>query len=451
MGKKDERDAAADFFGDSDIGWMEGNDSLPPVAPDKLPPVPPGTELPVQPEKTGEQLPIAPPPPPPVPAGQKTATPMLGNTDRDDWSDKVSEAPDELKKLASAPTLVFSSVPTLPPQPSPAAAGRVSAPSAPPASEGPIDPDAPMTIDVPVTEEHDKADAPTVEIDKNVVPGVEDNTEVRQPDPEPDPPSEVEPVFADAFVEKEEPLVRTSDPAPARVRTPAPAPRREEPPTPPPAPRRMRYAPRGTEQAWREAAGVLVTAASFADEAGRANLLYEAGHIYHRRVDDADGAETMYRDAAAAGLVSTRLQRDLADLFGRSGRFDEQVVALRALAAQEAGGAEVDALTEAGLLLSRRLQRQDEAVEMLRQAAAVDTRDYISRALLRALLPTVSSQAEERLAVLRELADLSACAAPGSCGTPSSWACRRSWHRCRTPLPHRSPGRRWRRRCKGPQ
>jgi len=410
VGKKDERDAAANFFGDSDLDWMGEEDAsknLPPAPPS----VPPGTELPVDPEKTGDQLPVAPPPPPPVPAGQKTATPKLGDPQGEDWSDKVSEAPEELKKLSSAPTLVFSSVPTLPPQPSPASKGEVSTPSAPPDADE-VDPDAPMSIDVPATEEHSEADAPTVEIDKKQAPGQEDHTEVKAPEPEPEPPSEVEQVFGDAFSEKEEPLVRTSDPAPARVQTPAPAPPRQEvapdpaPAPAPAAPRRLRYAPRATRDAWREAATVLVAAAGFAGDDGRAGLLFEAGHIYHRRVDDLQGAETMYRDAASAGHNDPRLHRSMAELFGRAGRHDEQVQALRALAARQTGGAEVDALTEAGLVLSRRLQRQEEAVEMFRQAARADDRDYISRALLRALLPTVSEQAEERLAVLRELAAL---------------------------------------------
>lgn len=385
--KKDDLDVAADFFGDGDLDWMDDG-----TAPGGVPRVPPGSEMPISPESPSEQMPVAPPPPPPVPPGQRTATPVMGGADAG-WSDKVSEAPPDLKKLSQAPTLVFSSVPTLPPQPSPAQ--RSATPPPPPA----LDDDGPVP-----TEEASAADAPTVEIDRAPPPHEEDKTEVRQEDP----PSEaVEPVFGDAFQETEEPLVRTSDPSPARVQTPPPATRREGIATPPPVPRRVRYAPPGVETAWRQAATTLVAEASRRDQGQRGQLLFEAAEIYHRRVDDRSGAETLYRDAVAAGHGEPRLFRGFAELLGQNGAYDEQANELVALAAREDGEASVDALIEAGLLLSRRLQQHEGAAELLRQAAAISPADYISRALLRALLPSVPEAVEERLGVLEQLAQLS--------------------------------------------
>jgi hypothetical protein len=85
-------DAAKDFFGDSDIDWLDDED---------------------------ERMPVAPPPPPPLSTPPvKTATPLAAGPS-EEWAQKVSEAPADKKGLASAPTLIFSSVPTLPPMPSP--------------------------------------------------------------------------------------------------------------------------------------------------------------------------------------------------------------------------------------------------------------------------------------------------------------------------------------------
>lgn len=447
MGKKEEdKDVAADFFGE-DAEWLadDTRNSLPPqnevsdadalkVAPEVQQAVDSGDEL-GAPEKTGEQIPVAPPPAPPVDPSIRTATPA-SPSNADGWSNQVSEAPKDLSGLAQAPTLVFSSVPTLPPQPSPARKVSTPTPSerilvppsgtevaidhSPAADEPP--PDAPadpsaappigelppptMEVETPL-EPADAADAETVEIDKQQV-GHGDLTEIAKA-PEP-PVTESDAVYGDAFSDDEQaPLVRTSDPSPARVQTPPPAMERSaEPPAPAPAPR-LRYTPRGTEEGWRDAATTLVGAAAYADASGKGRLLFEAGHIYHRRVDDLDGAEAMYRDAVAAGVTDPRLHHAYAELLGHHGRREEQVTALLGLADASNGGARVDALIEASLLLSRGLGRSGDALPLLRQAAEEDPNDYISRALLRALYPSLdlaTVSVEERMTSLDELASL---------------------------------------------
>ena len=408
MGKKDQnRDAAADFFGD-DAEWLgdDTRDSIPPeneVDDGDAMKVAQGVQgaSPVDelgaPEKTGEQIPVAPPPAPPVDPSIRTATPAPGG---DGWSDKVSEAPKDISNLAQAPTLVFSSVPTLPPQPSPA-----SKPPKGPAPDADVDRPPTMEVDEPV-EPPDDADAETVEIAAPVGHG--DLTEVAKA-PEP-PVSESDAVYGDAFPTAEEaPLVRTSDPSPARVQTPPPAMAREAgPPGPAPVPR-TRYTPRGTEEGWRASAATLAGAAAYVDAAGRGRLMFEAGHIHHRRINDLQGAESHYREAIAAGVTDPRLYHAHAELLGQQGRVDEQVEALRGLADSSEGGARVDALVEASLLLSRGLGRPNDAIPLLREAAADDAADYISRALLRALYPGVdvaTASLAERIETLGELADL---------------------------------------------
>ncbi len=409
MGKKEQdRDAAADFFGE-DEEWFRDDtrNSLPPVDPDAdALQVAPEVQQAMnvvddlgEPEKTGEQIPVAPPPAPPVDPSIRTATPLAPSTG--DWSSQVSEAPRDLSSLAQAPTLVFSSVPTLPPQPSPARRTEAARPQIPDAAqEVALDPPPPtMEVEQPI-EPPDEADAETVEIDHAPV-GHGDLTEIAKP-PEPEV-TESDAVFGDAFTDAlEEPLVRTSDPAPARVRSATPEP-------PPPAAPRLRYTPRGTEEGWRHAATTLVGAAAYASPLARGRLLFEAGHIYHRRVDDIGGAEAMYRDAVAAGVTDPRLHHALAEILGQQGRRDDQALALQSLADACEGGARIDALIEASLLLSRGLGRPGEALPLLRSAAEEDPSDFISRALLRALYPSLdvaTAPVSERMETLEQLATL---------------------------------------------
>lgn len=108
--KKHDQDAAADFFGDGDVDWMSDEEEAANGVASSPPSVPP---VPASRAPDSERLPVAPPPPPSV----RTATPLDGNIDPN-WADKVTDAPAD-GGLAGAPTLVFSSVPTLPPQPTP--------------------------------------------------------------------------------------------------------------------------------------------------------------------------------------------------------------------------------------------------------------------------------------------------------------------------------------------
>ncbi|MBT3220153.1 MAG: hypothetical protein HN348_13780, partial [Proteobacteria bacterium] len=93
MGKKKDTDLVAGFFGDNDLDWLDEDDSL-----DR--------------EVTGDELPIAVPPPP---GGNTEPPPTIGS----DWGNRITEAPKASPGLSSAPTLVFSSVDTLPPMPAP--------------------------------------------------------------------------------------------------------------------------------------------------------------------------------------------------------------------------------------------------------------------------------------------------------------------------------------------
>lgn len=84
-------DAAADFFGD-DVDWLDE-------------------------EEEGGTLPVAPPP-------ESSVQPQVGTpggSSEEAWANRISDAPLDPKHVASAPTLTFSSVPTLPPGPSPLA------------------------------------------------------------------------------------------------------------------------------------------------------------------------------------------------------------------------------------------------------------------------------------------------------------------------------------------
>lgn len=143
--KKHEKDAAADFFGDSDLDWLddEEDDSAEATEPDKLSPTP-------------------------IPA----------------------------HKLSSAPTLVFSSVPTLPPTPSPLAQEPE-----PPAPSEPL----PATVSLSETPPlHDHAVAST---EADLPLSEQPTIEVEPPFPASRPapgPQEAQPAVATVEIEEDE-------------------------------------------------------------------------------------------------------------------------------------------------------------------------------------------------------------------------------------------------------
>ena len=99
MGKKEEeKKTAAGFFGDDeDLDWFDEDSEAIPVP---------------ESEDDGPKMPVAPPAPTPF-------APATNEKKDSAWDDQVTEAPKPDQISGSAPTLVFSSVPTLPPQQAP--------------------------------------------------------------------------------------------------------------------------------------------------------------------------------------------------------------------------------------------------------------------------------------------------------------------------------------------
>ncbi len=331
--KGEEKDAAADFFGDSDLDWLEDEED--------------------DGSSTRERLPVAPPPPPPFQGQARTATPL-------------EEAPSEWrnqpdKKLSSAPTLIFSSVPTLPP--GPALFDEAETESVPPQGRDPgvaLDARQPVA-DIPTSEQ------PTVEIELPKLalqaPPPEDVQDsiptVLAPNELDDAPGEeaAGEVFGDdldAQVRVETPLVRSAEPAPARVAVApvpvaSPPPKPQPPPEPPPKPRRpappaqrapvAAWEPLEGQEAWRGVQRTLVREAAAATGHEPGVLLERAARVAEHRVSDLDAASALYADARAAGSRTPEVLRAHAEVLGRLGKYDEQAATLAEAGGQSQGTA----------------------------------------------------------------------------------------------------------------
>ncbi|HHO50963.1 MAG TPA: hypothetical protein ENK18_08850 [Deltaproteobacteria bacterium] len=196
--KKDEKDATADFFGDSDLDWLddEDEDSVEAARADRSAPTPG----------------LSPSPPPP-------------------------------NKLSSAPTLVFSSVPTLPPGPSPLAREPEPEPEPLPATVS-------MSVTPPLHDHSLEGAPPRGELPLSELPTIE--VEPPFPASKPSPgPREPRPSVATVQLEEDEYELLGGVPGELAPRdpelTPEPEPEQEttmadptadnaEPPAAPPAP-----------------------------------------------------------------------------------------------------------------------------------------------------------------------------------------------------------------------
>ncbi len=493
MAGKDKNDLEADFFGDSNLDWLSDDDSSG--------------------ELSQETLPVAPPPPPHF---DKTAKPLA---EESGWANKVIPPPDG-KQLASQPTLIFSSVPTLPPQAAPdldaikrevdgaeerdsdLSTAEVDAKTAAAAAAAAGDPEssepapAPTAADPPADEpaapsaaaaevHSDVPDAAPVDVAPAVSltpapvpaappppaadaapPAAEPAQTAAAPDvvaavatapaPAARPPQRAAPrielppapatplgpadlLAADAAsmlppsevatvpLDEDEteaaydqllddqtdgtPMVRVS-PSPARVRTlQAARVHKAETPMPPTraaaAPRVAAYEPPETREAWRAAGATLVAESATQPSGSRGALQFQAGRLFHERLDDLSGGYIAYKEARDSGLDTAELARQQADLAGRTHRFADQATLLETVARLSDGVVEVDARLQAALIRGGQLDDPAGAVEQLRLASALDPQDYTSRALLRAYLPAVGATgSEEPLEVLDQLAGM---------------------------------------------
>ncbi len=399
--KKNEDDAAADFFGDDEMDWFDDEDDS-----EESPAPAPASE-----DEPKETLPVAPPPPPPFkPPGADggTVQPLAS----EDWSNRVSDAPADAKLLSSAPTLVFSSVPTLPPQAAPDLAELTGAAEDGPASE--LRPDEAATEEATPEEIAAAVEAagPPSQAETEVIEEA-DESEPPAPDAEEVSWPETGEVFGDDLegqTAEATPLVRSQDPAPARIEPPVQVgetdstddtPAMSAPP--PKRPALERWTPPGDDAAWRQVAMAMVGEASNAKDMERAELLFEAATIYYTRVGDHDGAETLYRDAANSGWTDGRLRRSLADISLANDRFDDAVKSLTESAASLSGDAAAELYLEAAGVAMGHLSRVGDAAGLARLSLTAAPADYASLSMLRDLSPQIED-ASEQVDVLRRLA-----------------------------------------------
>ncbi|MEZ4319768.1 MAG: tetratricopeptide repeat protein [Myxococcota bacterium] len=463
--KEEFTDLEADFFGNEDLDWLDDDDSEVvqkkqrraaqlDVAPPDAPPVKGG-----KPKTPKGALPVAPPPPPPF-AGDASGSVVPRDQKEADWAKKVTPAPTDPRQLANAKTLVFSQVPTLPPvdpdeevtmadgirmsgPPSelpeddlPTA--QVDRPPAPPADvpaelmgEAPVGSSAPSRPAPPPEPEPE----PEPEAVSEPVVAAEPPVKTRDPEPHgapappvvvhtepppvreaPSPPSAglqalpdlddaAEGVFADDPT-GDVPLVRTKDPTPIRMEVPE----RETlvPPSfSPPIQPRATLPPFGqtdSDSSWREMATSLMNEAAVVTPEVRAELLFRAGWIYHHKLVDMYGAESLYRDALNAGSRNPTLLRELADVSVELNRWNDTAELLQERAGMLDGIAAAESLRESAVIHLRKLQNPGAGVGLLWDSLEANPEDYASLVLLREHLSDVQP---ERAQVLGRLAKLS--------------------------------------------
>lgn len=411
--KKDtDRNIEADFFGD-DLDWLDDESEQADAS--RPPP----------------SMPVAPPPPPPPPTAGRTAQPL--SPDQAAWANKVPEGPTDLKSIASAPTLVFSSVPTLPPEPAPDLGTRPEPPAEPPAPAGepaaeepaaeeppaeaaappppePTAPEGPPT-EPPARLDESTAEVPT-EIAESELPTVEVDTLPTGADSAPPPSSdddELPEVFGDELdgQDEETPVVRTHDPAPARIHVSEP----EEPapfgaPAAPVRPREQ-FVPRGAEQSWRDTASSLVAEAGAAKGGAAGALFAAAAHVHHVRLAEVGPARELYHQARGKGFTSPEMCRALADIAADAGFWDEAATELEALGRLVEGAERADVLCEAAEVVWQRLGNPAGAATLLREARAADPDCLTAVSLMRQVVPALVDDPAERAEVLGAYAELS--------------------------------------------
>ncbi len=372
----------ADFFGDGDSDWM--NDDL-----DEAPAVP-------------ARLPDEPSPDTPAPFLPR---PSLGN----------------------APTLVFSAVPTLPPShddgpsteealplmvngepmPRPAVAAppepEVEVVATPVDTLPPFDVVATPVLPFAMAEDSGMALRP---LPASATPRPAEPRE-RTYRMASDPPEEA---FGDAMDEDHQPspLIRTAEPAPARMRVANSQDPRRSIRTPVPEsmgrPAAKAWDVGDTAGNWRDAATVLVSEAALAEPDVRARWLASAARIHHLRLGDRYAAEALYRDAMTQGLSDSPTLRGAADvaiLLGHRGDASD----LLARRGQDLSGVEQAENDVEASALAWRSGRPGDARSLLERALLADPEDWRAAMLLRDLCVEMGdgpalAQIQERMANL---------------------------------------------------
>lgn len=386
--KKHEKDVVADFFGDGDLDWLQDDET----------------------------------------ESEASAEPGIADTPRPNEQTRGPTSTSTAKP--GAPTVMFSSVPTLPPReeapdpsPAPPPDGAPTPPGPPPFVPSPdmadtmpktIEPESSAAFEPEVADPTGDPEptqpfmeAPDVsallppEADAPEVPDVPRT----EPSPDPEPQPEPEPV-AEAD-EVDQGAAGPSIPAAPSVRppkgmTPRPAPTRQV--APPTAKQREQ-----TEEGWRGVLATLVAEANAADAGpDRARILERAHGIAAREIKDLERAVELYSQARAAGCESARLMQTHAEVLGRLGRYAEQQSLFIEVSARYEREARAEALVDAGLVAWRRLSQASQAVEHFRSAARIDPENFTARALLRSLWPSTGTiEPSQRLALLDELSALS--------------------------------------------
>lgn len=355
------KEAEADWFGDSNVDWLSDEEERAAAA--------------------ARQAPSAPPPPPP---SIRTATPLAGNLDDRAWANRV-RPPATDRILANQPTIVFSDVPTLPPADSPLARGGSY--DEPPVSDG----------------EPSLTEAETVEVTHARLPPMDAPTGPTETVQAPGPATLLLQEQGRQVAIPTGPVTEPgTDPAPDAAETARiPLPPRPvstvaaRAPTPPPG-------------SWTEVVQLLDAEAAAATVEESQWLAFAAGVVALRMAQSPADADRWFERARQQGLDTPDLHRRQAEARGALGRFEDQERSLVRLAELSTDVDRGEAWLEAGLIAWRRRERPEEAVAHFESAARTLADDYTSRALLRALLPSLGrDRGPRRMDLLAEVADLS--------------------------------------------
>jgi hypothetical protein len=290
VAKKKVDDVIANFFGDDDMDWLDGDsEEIPKSARASLDEAPvPLADAPAPPDVSLDALDVE------ETMESAVAAPAPDATEVTQPTVRVSEDTAEVTQPISAE------------EPAPGPDTSVSLAGDPGVFDelqpAPLTPDALVSIS--------DVDPPTLEVDptSEEVPIQEDMellsegaAPVEEPAPVDDPGEYPPPA---------------EDPSPAPEVTETLADETEVVPKPAPI---EKWEPRSDHEQWRELAVGLVSEAARVSE-GRGDLLFQAAQIYRRRLGDVEGARVLLEDALTAGLHTPELHearaavgRDLSD------------------------------------------------------------------------------------------------------------------------------------------
>lgn len=376
-------DAEANFFGGEDLDWLD-DDSEVVHNRKKSPPQLDVAPAPPRAAPASGSMPVAPPPPPPFGGGSGSVVPR--DQKEADWANKVTSAPLDSGQLSRAKTLVFSQVPTLPP----------------------IDPDEEVTVAHPAPSEIPEEDLPTASVERPAAPAA---LAPATPEPLPTQAEVFEESLVEAIIEEaptgDTPLVQTKSPTPIRMEVPEDESRSPVPFSPSTRPRATLppFAQQSdTDTTWREMSTALMNEAAVAGPNERGEFLFRAGWVYHHKLADMYGAESLYRDALNAGSRNPQLLRELSDVSLELSRWNDTAELLQERAGLLDGVPAAESLREAAIIHLRKLQNPGAGVGRLWDSLEADPNDYASLVLLREHLSDVQP---ERSDVLERLAALS--------------------------------------------